>query len=173
MDARHVPIFLEHDVDVLQVGARNMQNFTLLKELGKLKKPILFKRGAGSTVEEWLCAAEYILYGGNPNVILCERGINTFETATRATLDISAVPVLKHATHLPVIVDPRHAAGRPDIIPALAKAAVAVGADGLIMEVHHRPNDAMCDGKQAVLPEDFSILMDALRNVAPAVGRSV
>ena len=173
MDARDIPHFLEHDIDVLQVGARNMQNFTLLKELGRLKKPILLKRGAGSTVNEWLSSAEYILHGGNPHVILCERGINTFENATRATLDLSSVPVLKKETHLPVIVDPSHAAGRPDIIPALSRAAIAAGADGLIVEVHHCPGDALCDGKQALLPEGFAAMMEDVRSVARAVGREV
>jgi len=149
-----------------------MQNFGLLKELGKLKTPILFKRGAGATIDEWLNATEYLLHGGNPNVILCERGINTFENATRATLDISSVPVLKRATHLPVIVDPSHAAGRPDIIPALSKAAIAVGADGLIIEVHNKPSDALCDSAQALLPKDFSILMKDLDKLTKALGRS-
>lgn len=173
MDARHIQYFLNAEIDVLQVGARNMQNFTLLKELGMLRKPILFKRGAGSTVREWLLAAEYLLHGGNRNVIFCERGINTFENATRATLDISSVPVMKRETHLPVIVDPSHAAGRPDIIPALSQAAIAAGADGLIIEVHHCPETALCDGAQAMLPGDFSAIMDSVRRVAAAVGRTV
>jgi 3-deoxy-7-phosphoheptulonate synthase len=172
MDARTIPLFLKHDIDVLQVGARNMQNFTLLKELGQIRKPILLKRGFGATVAELISAAEYILHGGNPNVILCERGINTFERSTRSTLDISAIPVLKKETHLPVIVDPSHAAGRPDIIPALARAAVAAGADGLIVEVHHDPSHALCDGAQALLPDGFASMMEDIRRVAQAVGRS-
>ncbi len=171
MDARAIPHFLKHDVDVLQVGARNMQNFTLLKELGLLRKPVLLKRGMGSSVTELLQAAEYVLHGGNADVILCERGISTFEKSTRATLDISAIPVLKRETHLPIIVDPSHAAGRPDIIPSLARAAVAAGADGLIVEVHHDPGHALCDGAQALLPDVFGAMMDDVRRVAAAVGR--
>ncbi len=171
MDARAIPHFLKHDIDVLQVGARNMQNFTLLKELGALRKPVLLKRGMGSSVTELLQAAEYVLHGGNEDVILCERGISTFEKSTRATLDISAIPVLKKETHLPIIVDPSHAAGRPDIIPALARAAVAAGADGLIVEVHHDPSHALCDGAQALLPDAFAAMMDDVRRVAAAVGR--
>ncbi len=171
MDARTIPLFLKYDIDVLQVGARNMQNFSLLKELGLLRKPVLLKRGAGSTISELLSAAEYILHGGNTNVILCERGIQTFEKSTRATLDISSVPVLKKETHLPVIVDPSHAAGRPDIIPALSRAAIAAGADGLIVEVHHDPAHALCDGAQALLPENFASMMGDVRRIAQAIGR--
>ncbi|MBX4181707.1 3-deoxy-7-phosphoheptulonate synthase [Candidatus Parcubacteria bacterium] len=170
MDARDIPKFVDH-VDILQVGARNMQNFTLLKELGKIRKPILLKRGMGSTLEELLGAAEYILKGGNKEVILCERGIRTFETATRATLDLSAVPVLKKMTHLPVIVDPSHAAGRSDIVPALALAACAVGADGIIVEVHDNPSKALCDGSQALSPEVFKTLVSKLKEMSPLVSK--
>lgn len=171
MDARDIPAFEKHDIDVLQVGARNMQNFTLLKALGELRRPVLLKRGMGSTVKELIQSAEYVLAGGNDRVILCERGIRTFEGSTRATLDISAVPILKKETHLPVIVDPSHAAGMPDIIPALSRAAVAVGADGLIVEIHHAPERAFCDGQQALLPESFETMMKELRAVAEAVGK--
>lgn len=164
MDARHIPQMLEC-VDILQVGARNMQNFTLLKELGMVRKPILLKRGIGAKLDELLNAAEYILKGGNKDVILCERGIRTFEDATRATLDISAVPILKKLTHLPIIVDPTHAAGRSDIVPALALAACAVGADGIIVEVHDNPQEALCDGAQALSPEDFCVLMKKLEKM--------
>ena len=172
MDPRHMDMFLEY-VDIIQVGARNMQNFDLLKELGRVRKPVLLKRGFGSTVEELLCAAEYILKGGNKEVILCERGIKTFETGTRCTLDISAIPVLKSKTHLPVIVDPSHAAGRRDIVPALAKAALAAGADGLLLEVHNNPGKALCDGEQALLPEQLKNLVKDLGVIARAVGRSI
>jgi 3-deoxy-7-phosphoheptulonate synthase len=172
MDARHISAFLEH-VDIIQVGARNMQNFELLKALGKIRKPVLLKRGFANTVEELLCSAEYILAGGNTEVILCERGIKTFETGTRCTLDISAIPIIKNKTHLPVIVDPSHAAGQRDIVPALARAALAVGADGILVEVHHRPKKALCDGEQALLPTQFRGLIKDLKAMAKVMGRKV
>jgi len=172
MDPRYVDDFLEY-VDIIQVGARNMQNFDLLKELGQVRKPVLLKRGFGSTVEELLCAAEYIVSGGNKEVILCERGIKTFETGTRATLDISAVPVLKSKTHLPVIVDPSHAAGRRDIVPALAKAALAAGADGVLLEIHNDPGKALCDGEQALSPAQLKKLVKEMSVIAEVMGRSI
>ena len=153
------------DVDLIQVGARNMQNFHLLKELGKTKKPILLKRGLSATVQEWIMSAEYIMAEGNPNVILCERGIRTFETYTRNTLDLSAVCAAKKLSHLPVIVDPSHAAGLWWMVPALAKAAVAVGADGLIIEVHNDPMHALCDGAQSLRPEEYDTLAEKVRRV--------
>jgi len=156
MDLSQLPYF--DDVDVIQVGARNMQNFTLLRELGHCKKPILLKRGLSSTLQEWLMSAEYILSGGNERVILCERGIRTFETYTRNTLDLSAVPALKELTHLPVIVDPSHATGIAKLIPPMALAAVAAGADGLMLEVHNDPAHALCDGPQSLTPETFCTL---------------
>jgi len=157
MSAEHLPLF--EDVDVIQVGARNMQNFELLKELGKLDKPILLKRGLANTIDELLMSAEYIMAGGNEKVILCERGIRTFETSTRNTLDISAIPVLKQKTHLPVIVDPSHAAGIRALVEPLSLAAVAAGADGLMIEVHNNPEKALCDGAQSLTPEMFDRLM--------------
>lgn len=171
MDVRDVTVAANH-VDILRIGARNMQNFDLLKEVGKCGKPIILKRGMSATIEEWLMSAEYILAHGNPHVILCERGIRTFETATRNTLDLSSIPVVKLLTHLPVIVDPSHAAGRKDLIPALSKAAIAVGADGLLIEVHHNPLNAKCDGNQSLIPEEFQAMIPDLQKVAVAVGRS-
>ncbi len=161
MNLVHLDMF--DDVDVIQVGARNMQNFDLLKELGKCNKPILLKRGLANTIEEWLMSAEYIMAGGNENVILCERGIRTFETATRNTLDIAAVPMLKHKTHLPVIIDPSHATGISWMVPQLAKTAVAAGADGLMVEVHNDPPKAWCDGAQSLNPQQFDDLMTDLK----------
>ena len=161
------------DVDVIQIGARNMQNFELLKELGKLDKPILLKRGLSATIEEWLMSAEYILSGGNPNVILCERGIRTFETYTRNTLDLSAIVAVKKVSHLPIIVDPSHATGKAWMVPALARAAIAVGADGLIIEVHNDPEHALCDGSQSIKPEMFDEVVRDLRTIAPIVGREI
>ena len=158
MSADKIERFVE-DVDVIQVGARNMQNFELLKELGKTDKPILLKRGLSATIEEWLMSAEYIMAGGNDNVILCERGIRTFENYTRNTLDLSAIPAVKKLSHLPVVVDPSHAAGMWWMVEPLAKAAVAVGADGLIIEVHNDPEHALCDGAQSLKPERFGRLM--------------
>lgn len=172
MDVRDVALVAAH-VDILRIGARNMQNFDLLKEVGKCGKPVILKRGMSSTIEEWLMSAEYIIAHGNPNVILCERGIRTFETATRSTLDLSSIPVVKGLTHLPVIVDPSHAAGRKDLIPALSAAAIASGADGLLVEVHANPKKAKCDGKQALLPAEWADLVSLLRKVAIAMGRSI
>jgi len=159
--------------DVYQVGARNMQNFTLLKELGNVRKPVLLKRGLAATIEEWLMSAEYILSGGNTDVILCERGIRTFETATRNTFDISAIPVVKKLSHLPVVADPSHGAGRRDMVVPMARAAVAAGADGLIIEVHCDPDHAWSDGAQSMFPVQFDRLMAELRIIAPAIGRSI
>lgn len=163
MSAAHLPFF-EH-VDVIQVGARNMQNFELLKVLGKQDKPVLLKRGLANTIEEWLMSAEYIMSGGNKNVILCERGIRTFETATRNTLDLSAIPVLKEKTHLPVIVDPSHATGVVQYVEPLSIAAVAAGADGLIIEVHNNPAKALCDGPQSLTPEQFDNTMKKIKKI--------
>lgn len=160
-------------VDILQIGARNMQNYSLLQEVGKSTKPILLKRGMSSTIHEWLMSAEYILSNRNYNVILCERGIRTFETATRNTLDINAVPVAKQLTHLPVIVDPSHATGKANLVAAAAKAAVAAGADGLIIEVHPNPDRALSDGAQSIRPEAFARLVSELRQIAAAVGRCI
>jgi 3-deoxy-7-phosphoheptulonate synthase len=159
--------------DVLQIGCRNMQNFHLLKEVGQTKKPVLLKRGLSSTVKELLMSAEYIVSGGNFNVILCERGIRTFEEATRNTLDISAVPVVKQLSHLPIIVDPSHAAGKWGLIAPLSRAAVAAGADGLIIEVHSHPEDALSDGAQSLLPANFANLMQSLKGLAEAIGREI
>lgn len=172
MSPYDIEVFAEN-VDVIQVGARNMQNFDLLKELGKIDKPILLKRGLSATIEELLMSAEYIMAGGNENVILCERGIRTFETYTRNTLDLSAIPAIKKLSHLPVIVDPSHAAGKWWMVEPLAKAAVAVGADGLIIEVHNDPQRAWCDGQQSIKPELFSNIMNDLRVIAEAVGREI
>jgi 3-deoxy-7-phosphoheptulonate synthase len=159
--------------DIYQVGARNMQNFTLLRELGNVRKPVLLKRGLAATIEEWLMSAEYILSGGNTDVILCERGIRTFETATRNTFDISAIPVVKKLSHLPVVADPSHGAGRRDMVVPMARAAVAAGADGLIIEVHCDPDHAWSDGAQSMFPAQFDRLMAELRIIAPAIGRSI
>ncbi|WP_100065211.1 3-deoxy-7-phosphoheptulonate synthase [Miniphocaeibacter massiliensis] len=157
------------DVDMLQVGARNMQNFDLLKELGKLDKPILLKRGLAATYEEWLMSAEYIMAGGNKNVILCERGIRTFETGVRNVLDITAVPYLKERTHLPVIIDPSHAAGMWEMVEPLSKAAVAIGTDGLMIEVHNDPEKALCDGPQSLKPEKFEKLMNEISKIRTVI----
>lgn len=165
--------FIKAGVDIIQVGARNMQNFELLRGLGKTRIPILLKRGLSATVEEWLMSAEYIMAGGNHNVILCERGIRTFETYTRNTLDLSAVLAVKRQSHLPVIVDPSHATGKRWMVEDLAKAAVAVGADGIMVEVHNDPDHALCDGAQSITSAMFSHLMDSLRQLAPVVGRTV
>lgn len=172
MDTRQVEL-LSGYADMLQVGSRNMQNFPLLKEVGMCRKPVLLKRGMMSTIEEFLLAAEYILVQGNDQVILCERGIRTFETATRNTLDLNAVPMLKQLTHLPVVVDPSHGTGVKSIIPAMAKAAIAAGADGLIMEVHYKPEEALCDGQQSLNPHEFNEMMVDLRKVAAAVDRFI
>ena len=172
MSARMIERYVE-DVDLIQVGARNMQNFELLKELGRTRKPILLKRGLSATIEEWLMSAEYIMSEGNENVILCERGIRTFEQYTRNTLDLSAIPVVKKLSHLAVIVDPSHAGGLWWLVEPLAKAAVAAGADGLIIEVHNDPEHAKCDGAQSLKPERFDNLMNSLRIIAGAVGRTL
>lgn len=172
MDTRQVEL-IERYTDIFQVGARNSQNFDLLRELGHTRKPILLKRGMATTIEEWLMAAEYIVSEGNTQVILCERGIRTFETATRNTLDLSAVPVLKHLTHLPVIVDPSHGVGVREYIPAMARAAIAAGADGVILESHPNPALALSDGHQAILPHHIPALVRELEKVAQAVGRAL
>jgi 3-deoxy-7-phosphoheptulonate synthase len=172
MDTREVKLVAKY-ADLLQVGARNMQNFNLLKEVGKTNKPVLLKRGSGSTIKELLMSAEYIMSEGNKNIVLCERGIRTFEDATRNTLDLNAVPVLKKLTHLPVVVDPSHGTGEWDLVPAMAKAAVAAGADGLMIEVHPNPEEAMSDGPQSLKPDTFDQLMDELALVAGAVGRKI
>lgn len=172
MSPKYVDVFNE-DVDVIQVGARNMQNFDLLKELGKTRKPILLKRGLSATIEEFLMSAEYIMAGGNENVIFCERGIRTFETYTRNTLDLSVVPALKRLSHLPVIIDPSHAAGLSWMVEPLAKAAVAVGADGLMIEVHNNPKKAKSDGPQSLTPAAFDALMQKIRKVAEIEDREV
>ncbi|AQS58588.1 3-deoxy-7-phosphoheptulonate synthase [Desulforamulus ferrireducens] len=172
MDANTLPMVAEY-ADILQIGTRNMQNFFLLREVAKVDKPVLLKRGASATIEEWLMAAEYIMAGGNYNVILCERGIRTFENYTRNTLDLSAVPVVKHLSHLPVIVDPSHALGKWRFVPSMAVAAVAAGADGLLIEVHPNPAEALCDGPQSLTPENFQALMKDLGKVAEAVGRKL
>ena len=172
MDTRDVGLVAEY-VDILQIGARNMQNFNLLKEVGSTRKPVMLKRGMASTVKDLLMSAEYIASGGNLNVILCERGIRTFEDSTRSTLDISAIPVAKQLSHLPVIVDPSHAAGKWGLVPALSRAAVAAGADGLIIEVHSHPEDALSDGAQSLLPSNFQALMEDLRKMAVLLGREL
>ena len=172
MEISQIEKMLEY-VDILQVGARNMQNFNLLSALGQTRRPILLKRGMSATIQEWLLAAEYIMAGGNYEVILCERGIRTFETYTRNTLDISAIPVLNKLTHLPVIADPSHAVGRRDKVMPLARAIVAAGADGVLIEVHHEPEKAVCDGPQSLYPDQFARLMDELRIIVPAVGRNL
>lgn len=172
MSPKHVEYF-EYAVDVIQVGARNMQNFDLLKELGRSKKPILLKRGLASTVEEWLMSAEYIMAGGNENVILCERGIRTFEQYTRNTLDLSAIPAIKKMSHLPIVVDPSHATGMHWMVLPMAMAAIAAGADGLMIEVHNDPKNAKCDGPQSITPDAFGDLVVKLRKTAEVVGREV
>lgn len=171
MSASQIPLF--QDVDIIQVGARNMQNFELLKELGHVNKPILLKRGLSSTIEEWLMSAEYIMAGGNERVILCERGIRTYETFTRNTLDISAVPILKHLTHLPVIVDPSHGTGITWLVEPMAKSAIVAGADGLMIEVHNNPEKALSDGAQSLRPETFDGVMTSLRRYAQVEGRTL
>ncbi len=172
MDQTQIPLLLEY-VDMVQVGARNMQNYNLLKELGKVQRPILLKRGISATIEELLLSAEYIMAGGNYNIVLCERGIRTFESYTRNTLDVSAIPVIKKLSHLPIIADPSHGTGRRDKVPPMARAAVAAGADGLLIEVHHDPDKALSDGAQSLFPDQFEALMKELRMIAPAVGRTI
>ncbi|MEW5708045.1 MAG: 3-deoxy-7-phosphoheptulonate synthase [Pseudomonadota bacterium] len=173
MDVRMLDTFLAFDVDVIQIGTRNMQNFDLLKEVGRVKKPVILKRGLSATITEWLMAAEYIAAGGNHDIIFCERGIRTFETAYRNVLDVTAIPVLKKETHLPVIVDPSHAGGKAWMVPALARAAVAAGADGLLIESHPNPCEAWCDADQALTPQELKDLVDSLDAIARALGRSL
>lgn len=172
MDQTQIPAMFDY-VDIFQVGARNMQNFNLLRELGKTKKPVLLKRGIAATIEELLLSAEYLLSGGNYDVMLCERGIRTFETYTRNTMDISAIPTVKKLSHLPIIADPSHGTGRRDQVLPMARAAVAAGADGLIVEVHHDPDHAASDGAQTIYPEQFTELMSQCRIIASAVGRTI
>ena len=172
MDQTQIPLLATY-ADILQVGARNMQNFNLLRELGKLRKPVLLKRGISATIEELLLSAEYVLSGGNYDVILCERGIRTFETSTRNTMDISAIPVVKKLSHLPILADPSHGTGRRDKVLPMARAAVAAGADGLLVEVHHDPDHALSDGAQTLLPDQFIEMMDQVGRIASAIGRGV
>ncbi|MBE0466875.1 MAG: 3-deoxy-7-phosphoheptulonate synthase [Candidatus Desulforudis sp.] len=172
MDPRSLPLVVEY-ADIVQIGTRNMQNFWLLREVGQCNKPVLLKRGLSATIEEWLMAAEYILSEGNPNVILCERGVRTFESYTRNTLDLSAVPVIKHLSHLPIIVDPSHALGKYELVPSMAVAAVAAGADGLLIEVHPNPQEALCDGAQSLTPKKFGKVMVQVGEVARAIGKKV
>jgi len=172
VDPSHVELVAQY-VDILQVGSRNMQNFSLLTEIGKMKMPVVLKRGLANTVTEWLTAADYILAGGNKDVILCERGIRTFEDSTRFSMDISSIPVIKKASHLPIIADPSHAAGHYSLVPALAKAAIAAGADGLLIEVHPNPKEALVDGLQSLTPSDFKRLMGEIKLIAEAMGRTL
>ena len=172
MEISQIPIMMPY-VDILQVGARNMQNFNLLRELGKIRKPVLLKRGIAATLEELLLSAEYLLAGGNYEIILCERGIRTFETYTRNTMDISAIPIIHKLSHLPMTADPSHGTGRRDKVAPMARASVAAGADALLIEVHHQPEKALSDGAQSLYPEQFAKLMDELRMIAPAVGREI
>lgn len=173
MDARMLDTFLKYDVDVIQIGTRSMQNFELLKEVGRINKPVILKRGMSATVSEWLMAAEYIAAGGNHNIIFCERGIRTFETAYRNVMDVTCIPVLKKETHLPVIVDPSHAGGKAWMVSALSRAAIAAGADGLLVEMHPNPCEAWCDADQALNPQEFKDLMTSLRGIAEVIGRSL
>jgi 3-deoxy-7-phosphoheptulonate synthase len=173
MDARMLDTFLRYDVDVIQIGTRSMQNFELLKEVGRVNKPVILKRGMSATISEWLMAAEYIAAGGNHDIIFCERGIRTFETAYRNVLDVTCIPVLKKETHLPVIVDPSHAGGKAWMVPALARAAIAAGADGLLVETHPNPCEAWCDADQALDPAEFQSLMSSLKGIAQVIGRSL
>ncbi len=173
MDVRQLELFMEYDVDVIQIGTRNMQNFDLLKEVGRINKPVVLKRGMSATVSEWLMAAEYIAAGGNHNIIFCERGIRTFETYYRNVLDVTAIPVLKKETHLPVIVDPSHAGGKAWMVPALSQAAIAAGADGLLVEMHPNPCEAWCDADQALTPQELKDLMGTLGAIAKAIGRTL
>jgi 3-deoxy-7-phosphoheptulonate synthase len=172
MESAQIPLLVEY-ADILQVGARNMQNFSLLRELGRLRTPVLLKRGIAATIEEWLLSAEYLLAGGNTSVMLCERGIRTFESYTRNTLDISAIPVVEKLSHLPIVVDPSHGTGRRDKVAPMARAAVAAGADALLIEVHNDPDRAESDGAQSLFPAQFERLMAELRVIAPAIGRSM
>ena len=171
MSGEYLDIF-DEKVDLIQIGARNMQNFDLLKQLGRTKRPILLKRGLNATYEEWIMSAEYIMASGNENVILCERGVRTFETYTRNTLDLQAIPVLKKMTHLPVVVDPSHAGGKWWLVDTIAKAALAAGTDGLMIEVHNNPDCALCDGGQSLKPEKYAVLLEQLRRIAPIVEKT-
>jgi len=172
MEPDKVDLVVEH-ADILQIGARNVQNFSLLRRVAETRKPVLLKRGMATSIQEWLLSAEYILAGGNPDVILCERGIRTFETSTRYTLDLNAIPVVKKLTHLPVLVDPSHGTGHWEYVEAMAKAGIAAGADGLIIEVHPKPEEALSDGAQSLKPDRFASMMDRLRRVAQAVDRDL
>ena len=172
VDVRHVELVASY-ADMLQIGARNMQNFLLLAEVGMQEKPVMLKRGLSNTIEEMLMAAEYVVRGGNAGVILCERGIRTFETATRNTLDLSCIPLVKELSHLPIIVDPSHATGKHELIAPLSKGALAVGADGIMIEIHPDPRAALCDGPQSLPLEEYALLMDELRALAPALGRKM
>ena len=172
MDVSQLDLFMKY-VDIFQVGARNMQNFNLLKELGKIHKPVILKRGLSSTFEEWLMSAEYIMAGGNGQIILCERGIRTFEHHTRNTLDLSAIPVIKKLSHLPIIVDPSHGTGLRDKVEPMSRAAIAAGADGLIVEVHHSPDCALCDGAQSLYPWQYDLLYKQIKQIAPIVGKEI
>ncbi|MCX7196293.1 MAG: 3-deoxy-7-phosphoheptulonate synthase [Proteobacteria bacterium] len=173
MDVRMLDTFLENDVDVIQIGTRNMQNFDLLKEVGRINKPVILKRGMSATISEWLMAAEYIAAGGNHNIIFCERGIRTFETYYRNVLDVTAIPVMKKETHLPIIVDPSHAVGKAWMVAALSQAAIAAGADGLLVEMHPTPSEAWCDADQALTPQELKKLMGVLGGIATAIGRTL
>lgn len=173
MDVRMLDTFMEWDVDAIQIGTRNMQNFDLLKEVGRVKKPVILKRGMSATISEWLMAAEYIAAAGNHNIIFCERGIRTFETYYRNVLDVTAIPVLKKETHLPVIVDPSHAGGKAWMVPALSRAAIAAGADGLLVEMHPTPCEAWCDADQALTPTELKTLMAELGGIAKILGRDI
>lgn len=172
MEIAQIELMLPY-IDIFQVGARNMQNFNLLRELGKIRKPILLKRGIAATIEELLCSAEYLLAGGNYEIILCERGIRTFETYTRNTMDISAIPIVHKLSHLPMTADPSHGTGRRDKVTPMALASIAAGADALLIEVHHQPDKALSDGAQSLYPEQFAKLMDSIRMIAPAIGREI
>lgn len=172
LDIRDIDLVCRY-ADILQIGARNMQNFNLLEEIGKTDKPVLLKRGLSAQIKEWLLAAEYIMSNGNPNVILCERGIRTFETDTRATLTLASVPLIKSLSHLPIVVDPSHSTGKPSLIPPMTKAAIAAGADGIIVEVHPKPEEALCDGNQALTPDLFEQMMDEAKLLAKAVKRTI
>lgn len=172
MEISQIPMF-EKYVDIFQVGARNMQNFNLLKELGMIRKPVMIKRGLSATFEEWLMSAEYVLAGGNREVLLCERGIRTFERVTRNTLDLSAIPVIKKVSHLPILVDPSHGTGLRDKVAPMSRAAVAAGCDGLIIEVHYDPDSAICDGAQSLYPEQYHKLYQDIKKIAPIVGKAV
>ena len=173
MDVRMLDTFLEYDVDVIQIGTRNMQNFDLLKEVGRVNKPVILKSGMAATISEWLMAAEYIAAGGNHNIIFCERGVRSYETYYRNMLDITAIPVLKKETHLPVIIDPSHAGGKAWMVPALSRAAIAAGADGLLIESHPRPCEAWCDADQALSPEELKKLMGEMAGIASVIGRTL